>query len=139
MSVTSVFKVKIVAVAALVLFFGSGIVVGMAWDQTASASTPEETSDETSSEERRERRPLIVEGVGLTALQKTSVDSLVSFHRKRMSELNEEFRPRYRAVIADLREEIKGVLTDDQREMYDTLLAESDARRRARRTRSSRQ
>lgn len=139
MSVTRVFKVKIVAVAALVLFFGSGIVVGMAWDQTASASTPEETRDQASSEERRGRRPLIVEGVGLTALQKASVDSLVSFHRKRMSELNEEFRPRYRAVIADLREEIKGVLTDDQREMYDTLLAENDARRRARRTRNSRQ
>ena len=138
MSMTSVFKVRIVAVAALVLFFGSGIVVCMAWDQTASASTPEETSDETRSE-RSGRRPLIVEGVGLTALQKTSVDSLVSFHRKRMSDLNEEFRPRYRAVIADLREEIKGVLTDDQREMYDTLLAESDARRRARRTRDSRQ
>jgi hypothetical protein len=138
MSVTSVFKVKVVAVAALVLFFGSGIVVGMAWDQTASASTPQETSDETRSE-RSGRRPLIVEGVGLTAFQKTSVDSLVSFHRKRMSDLNEEFRPRYRAVIADLREEIKGVLTDDQREMYDTLLEESDARRRARRTRDSRQ
>ena len=136
MSVTSVFRVKIVAVAALVLFFGSGIVVGMAWDQTASASTPEETRDQTMSE-RRGRRPLIVEGVGLTAFQKTSVDSLVSFHRKRMSDLNEEFRPRYSAVVADLREEIKGVLTDDQREMYDTLLAENDARRRARRTRDS--
>lgn len=138
MSVTSVFRVKIVAVAALVLFFGSGIVVGMAWDQTVSASTPEETRDQTRSE-RRGRRPLIVEGVGLTAFQKTSVDSLVSFHRKRMSDLNEEFRPRYSAVVADLREEIKGVLTDDQREMYDTLLAENDARRRARRTRDSRQ
>ena len=138
MSVTSVFRVKIVAVAALVLFFGSGIVVGMAWDQTASASTSEETRDQTRSE-RRGRRPLIVEGVGLTAFQKTSVDSLVSFHRKRMSDLNEEFRPRYSAVVADLREEIKGVLTDDQREMYDTLLAENDARRRARRTRDSRQ
>jgi len=138
MSVTSVFRVKIVAVAALVLFFGSGIVVGMAWDQTASVSTPEETRDQTMSE-RRGRRPLIVEGVGLTAFQKTSVDSLVSFHRKRMSDLNEEFRPRYSAVVADLREEIKGVLTDDQREMYDTLLAENDARRRARRTRDSRQ
>jgi hypothetical protein len=139
MPVTRVFKVKIVAVAALVLFFGSGIVVGMAWDQTASTSTPEETRDQTRSERRRGRRTLIVEGVGLTAFQKASVDSLVSFHRKRMSELNEEFRPRYRAVVADLREEIKGVLTDDQREMYDTLLAETDARRRARRTRSSRQ
>ena len=138
MSMTSVFRVKIVAVAALVLFFGSGIVVGMAWDQTASAGPPEETRDQTGSE-RRGRRPLIVEGVGLTAFQKTSVDSLVSFHRKRMLDLNEEFRPRYRAVVADLREEIKGVLTDDQREMYDTLLAENDARRRARRTRDSRQ
>ena len=139
MSVRKTFRVKIVAGAALTLLFGSGIVVGMAWDQTASASTPEETRDETRSQRRGERRPMIVEGVGLTALQKTSVDSLVSFHRERMSALNTEFRPRYRAVIGDLREEIKGVLTDDQREMYDTLLAEHDARRRARRTRNSRQ
>ena len=139
MSVRKMFRVKIVAAAALTLLFGSGIVIGMAWDQTASASTPEETRDETRSERRGERRPMIVEGVGLTALQKTSVDSLVSFHRERMSALNAEFRPRYRAVIDDLREEIKGVLTDDQREMYDTLLAEHDARRRARRNRDSRQ
>ena len=102
MPVTTAFKVKVVAVVALAMFFGSGIVVGMAWDQTASASTPEEARDETRSE--RGRRPMIVEGVGLTALQKASVDSLVTFHRKRMSELNEEFRPRSRAVIADLRE-----------------------------------
>ena len=139
MSVRKMFRVKIVAGAALTLLFGSGIVVGMAWDQTASASTPEETRDETRSGRSRERRPMIVEGVGLTAPQKASVDSLVSFHRERMSALNAEFRPRYRAVIGDLREEIKGVLTDDQREMYDTLLAEHDARRRARRDRNSRQ
>jgi hypothetical protein len=36
-------------------------------------------------------------------------------------------------VIADLREEIKRMLTDDQRVQYDVLLAEHDAMRAERR------
>jgi len=50
-----------------------------------------------------------------------------------MSDLDMEFRPRYRVVIHDLREEIKQVLTDDQRVRYEVLLAERDARRAKRR------
>ena len=38
----SAFKAKMVAATALIFLFGSGVVVGLAWDQTASASTPEE-------------------------------------------------------------------------------------------------
>ena len=43
MMAESAFKAKLVAAAALVFLFGSGVVVGLAWDQTASASTPTET------------------------------------------------------------------------------------------------
>ena len=81
---------------------------------------------------------MVVDGVGLSTVQKTSVDSLVVYHRQRMSDLDTEFQPRYRAVIADLRDEIKQVLTDDQRVMYDELLAERDDRRGGRRSGSSR-
>ena len=134
----SAMKARMVAAAALVLLFGSGVVVGLAWDQTVSASTLEEVRAEDRSGREGRRRRLIVDDVGLSSVQQASVDSLVVFHRQRMSDLDAEFRPRYRFVIADLREEIKQVLTVDQRVTYDVLLAEHDARRTARRGKSSR-
>ncbi len=128
----SALKAKLVAGTALVLLFGSGVVVGLAWDQTASASTPEAVSSDRRSGRDADGRRLIVEDVGLSAVQKSAVDSLVVFHRHRMSDLDQEFRPRYDTVIADLVEEIKEVLTNGQRLQYDVLLAEHDAARAAR-------
>ncbi len=133
----SPFKARMVAGTALALLFGSGVVVGLAWDQTASAGPPEEVRTEEGPRDREGRRRMIVDNVGLNAVQKAAVDSLVVFHRQRMSDLDTEFRPRYRAVIRDLREEIKQVLTDDQRVRYDVLLAEHDATCAERRRRSS--
>ena len=134
----SAFKAKTVAATALILLFGSGVVVGLAWDQTASANTLEEVREDARGERDGRRRRMIVDDVGLSAVQKAAVDSLVVFHRQRMSDLDADFRPRYRSVITDLREEIKQVLTDDQRVTYDVLLAEHDAERTARRRNNSR-
>ena len=138
MAVKKVFRARVVVGAALVLLFGSGIVVGLAWDQTASASTAETSRTEERLTERDKKDGMIVDRVGLSSTQKTSVDSLVAYHRGRMRDLDSEFRPRYRAVINDLRGEIKEVLTDDQRAMYDALLEEHDAERHSRRSRDSR-
>ncbi len=141
----SSFKAKMVAATALILLFGSGVVVGLALDQTANASTLEEVRPDARPEREgarpeREgaRHPMIVDRVGLSVVQKATVDSLVSFHRQRMSDLNTDFRPRYRAVIGDLRVEIRQVLTDDQRLRYDTLLAEYEEEHAARRRNNSR-
>ena len=133
MTISSAFKAKMVAGSALALLFGSGVVVGLAWDQTASADTPDEVRTSEVPEAAAGRRAMIVDDVGLSSIQKTAVDSLVVFHRQRMSHLNVELRRRSRAVIEDLREDIKQVLTDDQRVMYDVLLAEHDAERAERR------
>ena len=137
MKTPSLVKTRIVAGTALVLLFGSGIVVGLAWNQTASAGPPEEPGREAGSRDGEGRRRLIVDNVDLNAVQKAAVDSLVGFHRQRMSDLDTEFQPRYRAVIRDLREEIKLVLTDPQRVRYEVLLAEHDAERAERRLRTS--
>ncbi len=136
MITSTALKAKMVAGTALVLLFGSGVVIGLAWDQTASASTPREVR----SNERREeggRRRLIVDNVGLSTVQKTTVDSLVVFHRQRMADLDTEFQPRYRAVIDGLIEDIKEVLTSDQLVKYEVLLTEHDAAREERRRRES--
>ncbi len=132
----SAFKAKMVAATALILLFGSGVVVGLAWDQTANASTPDDVRRDARSERGGARHPMIVDGVGLSVVQKATVDSLVSFHRQRMSDLNTDFRPRYRAVIGDLTMEIRQVLTDDQRARYDVLLAEYGERAARRRNNS---
>ncbi len=133
----SAFKAKLVAGTALVLLFGSGVVVGLAWDQTLTASTTEEVRFDRPPDRDGRRRQLIVEGVGLSVVQKASVDSLVVFHRQRMSDLDEEFQPRYWALFGDLREDIKQILTEDQRITYEDLLAEHDAERAARRRNNS--
>ncbi|HIF07168.1 MAG TPA: hypothetical protein EYQ64_09525, partial [Gemmatimonadetes bacterium] len=57
----SALKAKLVAGTALVLLFGSGVVVGLAWDQTASASTPEAVSSDLRSGRDTDGRRLIVE------------------------------------------------------------------------------
>ncbi len=133
MTTQSAFGAKILAGTALVLLFGSGVVVGLAWDQTANASTLEETPDEPSRREGERRSTMIVDNVGLSAPQKATVDSLYFFHRQRMSDLDSSFRQWSRAVISDLIEEIKQVLNDEQRVEYDVLLAEHDERRAAQR------
>ena len=138
MAVKKVFRARAVVGGALVLLFGSGIVVGRAWDQTAGASPPETSPTEERRTDRDRNDGMIVDRVGLSETQKASVDSLVVYHRGRMRDLDSEFRPRYRAVISDLREEIKEVLNDDQRSMYEALLEEHDARRHSRRSRNSR-
>ncbi len=81
---------------------------------------------------------MIVDRVGLSMVQKQAVDSLYSFHRQRMSDLNTDFRPRYRAVIGDLTMEIRQVLTDEQRVRYDVLLGEFEDEPAARRRKNSR-
>lgn len=137
MTIPSASKAKMVAGTALVLLFGSGVVVGLAWNRSASASTLEETRMEEGSRGREGRRRMIVDNVGLSTVQESAIDSLVVFHRRRMSDLDTEFQPRYRAVIRDLREEIKQVLTEDQRMRYDVLLVEHDDARAERRRRNS--
>jgi hypothetical protein len=139
MAIKKVLRAKVVVGAALTLLFGSGIVVGLAWDQTASASVPEtpSTAEPEAEEEGNDGR--IVDAVGLSVVQDDSVDSMVAYHRSRMRDLDAEFRPRYRAVIEDLREDVKGILTDEQRAEYNVLLDEHDAKRHSRRSGNSRQ
>ena len=133
----SAFKAKMVAATALVLLFGSGVVVGLAWDQTATASTPEEVRrDGRSGREERTRRPMIVDRVDLSVVQKATVDSLYFYYGQQLSDLNTDFRPRYLAVFNDFRVEIRQVLTDEQLVTYDALLLERETEHGARRRNS---
>jgi len=127
MMVESAFKPKLVAATALVFLFGSGVAVGLAWDQTASAGTLTETRRGERSERERTRHPMTIDRVGLSAVQKATVDSLYFFYGQRLSDLNTDFQPRFGAVMSDFRAELRQILTEDQRVTYDLLVLEQEA------------
>ena len=115
------------SVALLFVVLTAGFLLGMAWDgsEVASASTTEATAEEPE-RERRDRR-LVIHEVGLEAGQRTEVDGVIDHYRGLMKELNEEFEaeygPRRRELIRQTRDSIKALLSEQQVQVYDSLLA----------------
>lgn len=85
----------------------------------------------------RRRPPMIVDQVGLSERQKEQVDSIVDHFGREMRALHREFdtvySARYREITETTRSEIRGILTEGQRFVYDSLLVEWENRRRDRR------
>ncbi len=129
-------KPKLITAMILTVLFGSGFVMGIAWDGRLDAS-PASSEDRSASREEGRKRGLIVEGVGLTVEQKESVDAVVNEYRQEMKALEEEFRPRYRSIITETRDGIKELLSTEQVTEYEALLVEHDARRAERSSRKS--
>lgn len=130
-------KPKILTAMILTVLFGSGFVMGVAWDGRLDAIPTESVDRRDRGEDEGRKRGLIVEGVGLTTEQRESVDAVVDAYRQEMKVLQQEFRPRYRSIIAETRDSIKELLTDEQAAEYDALLAEHDAKRAERSSRKS--
>ena len=130
-------RARLATAAILLLVFGSGALVGMALDGGAEASTPEGADGQPASAEAEqpERRGRIFDQVDLSARQKTTIDSIVVFHRERMRTLNDEFRdayyPRFYGLIDETRALIKEEMTEEQAARYDSLLAEFDRKNRS--------
>ena len=110
----------------------------MALDGGAEASTPPATTDGqpvSDAAEQPERRGRIFDQVDLSDRQKTTIDSIVVFHRERMRVLNDEFReayyPRFYGLIDETRALIKDEMTEEQAARYDSLLAEFDRKNRS--------
>jgi Spy/CpxP family protein refolding chaperone len=84
---------------------------------------------------------MIVDQVGLSEVQKEQVDSIVGFYRGQMRALHEEFdeayMTRYRELNQQARDEVRAVLTEEQRMAYDSLQAEWALRRQERRDSAS--
>lgn len=150
-------RTRLATILILLLILATGAVLGIAADrrlETRSQSASEASlqdeagpsgEEEAEGEESPRRRRLIVEQVGLSPEQKAQVDSIVAHYRQEMRDLQDElqvelrqaYTPRYRGLLEETREEIRGVLTPDQRMEYDSLLVEHDRRRDQRRDRDS--
>ncbi len=89
------------------------------------------------------RRHPLYEQVGTSAEQKVRIDSIVGNYRSAMKALHAEFRaaynPRYEALVAETRTAIKGVLTPEQAQKYDSVVAEYEQRRGERSSRDDRE
>lgn len=133
-------RARLGAVAILVLVFGSGVALGLAWDRHLTAAPPVTMADSTATgggdeEAEKERRPPMYRQVGeLTGEQEARIDSIVQHHRGAMKELQQEFRsnwdPRYWAIVDRTRSGIRSVMTAEQIARYDSLVVEYDRERR---------
>jgi len=120
----------------LVVVFVSGALVGAAVDglrgDEAMAAEQEERRDEGESE----RRTPMYEQVGITDQQRVVIDSIMVANRTRVraerAAYREVYDSAYRVIVEETRAAILAVMNPEQRVQYDSLLAESDARRAAR-------
>ncbi len=140
-------RARLLSMAVLAVVFGSGIVVGFAWDRRLDAaeaaerlaerSEAEAESDAPSRDEVEdaESRPRYMwERVEPTEAQRVLLDSIMRDHWQQSREFHKESRRVYdegmRALVVQTREAIKGVLDRDQAARYDSLATARDNRNR---------
>lgn len=135
---TEAFRTKLAAAAVLVSVFGAGVAVGFALDRGMARASAGERGEVRA--EARDARPdgegerWIIDRIGLSAGQRAEVDSVIRHYGGRMTDLQKEFRPKYRAVVDSTNEAVRELLDEDQRARYDELAEQ----RRERRDRASR-
>lgn len=140
-------RTRLASLAVLVLVLASGVVLGRAWERSSAGdgADAEEVRRDTRTgdddrEERKDRRRgrnLIVDRIDLSEEQEERVDSIVDVHvrevrslqRELQARFEAEYEPRERAIVQNTREGIRAVLTPEQREEYDSLLAQRDRKR----------
>ena len=124
-------RTRLVTSMVLAVVFAAGLVVGFAADRSLAAEPAEEevSTDSTAVA----RRVPFYEQVGPDEAQKVLIDSIVGEYRSSMKSLHAEFRaaynPRYQALVDGARASIKGVLTAEQAQAYDSLVADLERRR----------
>ena len=137
-------RARLATALILVIVFGSGLMVGMAWDSgtevaaveptetaEARAEAPDSADAQPDSTTTRRR---FYDRVDPTPDQKMAMDSIVETHRERMRALNDEFReayyPQYYGLIDESRARIRERMTPEQAARYDSILAEFDKENR---------
>lgn len=130
-----ILRTRLLTGLVLVVVFGAGLALGFAADRSLGAepAIQAEAVDSAASDSTQSRRRPMYEQVGPTEAQKIQIDSIVRDYRGAMKSLHAEFRaaynPRYQALIEETREAIRGVLTTEQAQAYDSLVAEYERRR----------
>lgn len=122
----------------LVAVFVAGALVGRALEPAQEPADPSVQGTATDAPaEAAPRRTPMYERVGLDDAQRVIIDSIVVHYRSGVRELQrqsrEAYEQEYMMRVDAVRQAIKGVMTLEQRVMYDSLTMESDRRRQERR------
>jgi len=133
-------RTRLTTVMLLVAVFGTGVLIGFAMDTEATAQVTEVSVErlpaDSTSEEDPPRRRRLYDELSPNEIQLGLIDSIVSVHRARTNELDEEMRTQlsagFREILLETRDAIKSVFTAEQAAEYQRILDEYDARRAAR-------
>ena len=98
----------------IALVFLCGVVAGYA----VHAYTSDDTLTGAELEREGERHAWVIERVGLTSDQRQEVDSIVEHYRLELTGVVDEYRDRYGELVAETRQDVEAVLTEEQREEY---------------------
>ena len=127
-----ILRTRLVTTLVLAVVFSAGLLVGVAADRSVAASPAVAQTLEDSNAAPTRRVPMY-EQVGPDEAQKILIDSIVGEYRSSMKSLHAEFwatyNPRYQALVDSTRASIKGVLTSEQAQAYDSLVADLERRR----------
>ena len=125
-------RTRLTTALVLAAVFCAGLFTGVAAHRSV-AATPAVAETPADSNAAPARRVPMYEQVGPDEAQKILIDSIVGEYRASMKTLHAEFRaaynPRYQALVDGTRTSIKGVLTPEQAQAYDSLVAEYERRR----------
>jgi len=115
-------------IAAVLAIFALGCVTGAALD---SAYRLRAAGTRRGPEPRRDFFEELQRNLNLDARQSSEVRAIVDETREDYRQLRTEVRPRYDALRRDGRARIRALLTPEQQQKFDRMIAERDARRDA--------
>ena len=147
-------QIRLASVAILGLVLTAGFLLGAVWNRWIGPEAPAVTSEEPAGERRSEaswRRamysqvtpPLSPEDLATAQaivarrraaaqalFREPRIDSLYDAMKAAERAFREVYDPRFRALVDDSRAAIRQLMTPEQAQVYDSLLAERDRRRR---------
>lgn len=114
---------RVQAIVLLLLVATSGALAGIVGDRLLSDRQQPAPAEPPAGAEPRPWGPRgdvrygerLIGALDLSPAQRSAIDSIVAEQQARVRELNEEVRPRFRAITEQTRSGIEGVLTDEQR------------------------
>ncbi len=121
-------RARALGLALLATIFAAGALAGAAFERVSDRA-PAATAAPTDSACEARRKGLIVDQVSPTPEQRTRIDAILERRRGQMDAFWEGEGRRLRGIVDSTRNEIREVLTPQQRAEYDRLVAEARARK----------
>ncbi len=126
---TSARRARLLGATLLAAVFVGGAFSGAAVDRmiASGAGAAQPPAEPDRREGRDEHRGYIFEQLDLAPEQRARIDAVLEHRRAQMDTFWIEARPRLRSIVDSAREDIREVLTPEQRAEYDRLRAEHEA------------